>query len=432
MAYRDDIIALGPSHVYPFDGNNGTDIVGAETATLVGTASSTVLTEDASNSISTNGTTDSVDFPITDDINNATDDRFALCGWFLTDRINPPPKVIYADGGATSSVKFIMAFGNNLMLECEGTTGTPFIVQVYGPALQPNRAYHLAAVFESDVFGNQARLYVDGVEYTEAEPAGAAPGEALGVTRGQAALGSPVSALSEVGNLSVTLGAPVNGQFQFWAFWGDNADAQLTTTEIREELFEKGALPGVTISSDTEANMQTALDAIASSARPDEPLNIRVEAVSGGGNLTLTADAITHDALASIHVQYTGTDTLTWRNSNGSNASIGSTPNGGSIVFVTPQTLTVTVQDLVDSSVIEGARVYLTAGAGGPLPEGTVLMNEVTNASGVATVAFDYTADQPFTGRVRKGSSSPYYKTGPVAGTLGATALDTTVLLIGD
>lgn len=428
MAYRDDIIALGPSYVYPLDGASGTDIVGAQTATLVSIGSGAALTEDVTNSALTNAVGDSVDIPASlPDLNDA-DDRFAVAGWFATDRVNPPPKTIYSDGGTTSSFKFVMAFGNNLMLEC---ANTGFIVQLYGPALQPGRPYHLCGVFESNTFGDQVRLYVDGVEYTEAEPAGAAPGGALGTGRGQAALGSPVTS-PEVGDLPITLNAPLEGRYNFWAFWGDNADAQLTETEIREELFEKGALPGVTISTDTEANMQIALDAIASTARPDEPLNIRVEPVSGGGNLTLTADAITHDALASIHVQYTGTDTLTWRNSNGSNASIGSTPNGGTIVFVQPQTLTVTVQDLVDSSAIEGARVYLTAGAGGPLSEGTVLMNEVTNASGVATVAFDYTGDQPFTGRVRKGSSAPYYKTGPVAGILGSTALDTTVLLIGD
>lgn len=428
MAYRDDIIALGPSHVYPLDGASGTDIVAAQTATLVSIGSGAALSEDVTNAALSNAVGDSVDFPSINDINLATDDRFAVCGWFATDRINPPPKLIYSDGGTTSSVKLVMAFGNNLMLEC---ANTGFIVQVYGPVLQPDRAYHLAVVFESDSFGNQARLYVDGVEYTNAEPAGAAPGGALGLSRSQAALGSPVGT-PEVGDLPITLNAPLQGRYNFWAFWGDNANAQLTTTEIREELFEKGAVPGVTISSDTEANMQTALDAIASTTRPDEPLNIRVEAVTGDGDLTLSADSITHDALASIHVQYMGTGTLTWRNTNGSNASIGSTPNGGTIVFVQPQTLTVTVQDVNDQSAIENARVYLTADSGGPLPQGTVIMNELTNASGVATVSFDYSADQPFTGRIRKGSSATYYKTGPVAGTISATPLDLTSFLIRD
>ena len=75
--------------------------------------------------------------------------------------------------------------------------------------------------------------------------------------------------------------------------------------------------------------------------RGNQPLNIRVEPVNGDIDFTLTADNITHDPLASIHVQYTGTATLTYINSNGSNASIGSTPNGGTINFVTPATLTV-------------------------------------------------------------------------------------------
>jgi len=58
---------------------------------------------------------------------------------------------------------------------------------------------------------------------------------------------------------------------------------------------------------------------------------LRTVAVSGGENFDLNADNIAFNSFASIHVQYTGTDTLTWTNSNSSNASIGSTPNRGTI-----------------------------------------------------------------------------------------------------
>ena len=96
----------------------------------------------------------------------------------------------------------------------------------------------------------------------------------------------------------------------------DGSDADLTDTEIRETLFELGALAGTTISSGSESAMQTSLDALADTVRGNEPLNIRVEEVTGDGDLTLSADNITHDDLASIHVQYLGSGTLTWQNTN--------------------------------------------------------------------------------------------------------------------
>ena len=40
-------------------------------------------------------------------------------------------------------------------------------------------------------------------------------------------------------------------------------------------------------------------------------------------------------------MQYTGTGTLNWTNTNGSDASIGSTTNGGTINFINPASLTI-------------------------------------------------------------------------------------------
>lgn len=62
-----------------------------------------------------------------------------------------------------------------------------------------------------------------------------------------------------------------------------------------------------------------------------------------------------------------------------------------------------------------------------------VLINATTNGSGVATFTRSYNNDQPFTGWVRKGTTSPLYKQSPLNGTVdkdtGATA---TVALVGD
>lgn len=73
-------------------------------------------------------------------------------------------------------------------------------------------------------------------------------------------------------------------------------------------------------------------------------------------------------------------------------------------------TTTITVVDIDDQSPIEGANVYLTAAAGGPLTEGTVIIDAstVTNSSGVVTDTRSLVSDQPVTGRVRKATSLPY------------------------
>lgn len=428
MAYRDDIAALNPSHAFYFDGNANDSIGSANGTNSGGVFTGSAITEDATNCWTSNGTADRITLPATTTINNSAQTRKAVAGWFEVTSVQTPPKRIYGEGTNATCFQFMMAYGNNVMFECVEPTN--FTLQVFGPPLQPNRVYHLCGIFEGNGFGNEVRFYVDGVEQTLAEPTNRQPATADLNSRGVGEFGDPAGTVG-VGGDVVLLNSPVNGNYQHWYFW-DGADAVLTDTEVREELFEKGCLPAVTISSDTQANMQTALDALADTVRPDEPLNIRVEALSGGGDLTLTADNITHNALASIHVQYMGTDTLTWVKENGSDASIGSTPNGGTITFVESVNLTVTVLDASDFSPIQNARVLMEADTGGPLASGTDILTGLTNASGQLTGTLQYSSDQPVTGRVRKGSSAPLYKTGPIGGTITSSGLSTTVLLVGD
>lgn len=118
-------------------------------------------------------------------------------------------------------------------------------------------------------------------------------------------------------------------------------------------------------------------------------------------------------------------------NNVGSNAS---TYTGTSVSFVNnPVTTIVTVKSLATGSVIEGARVYLIAAAGGPLTEGTVIFNELTNSSGVVDDTRSLASDQPVTGWVRKSSGIPYYKTYVLSGTIDSDAgLNMTALLVLD
>lgn len=95
--------------------------------------------------------------------------------------------------------------------------------------------------------------------------------------------------------------------------------------------------------------------------------------------------------------------------------------------------ITITVRDAADSSLIENARVYITATGGGSYPDGTVLLTGLTNASGVLEdTGFAYLGNQNVTGRARRGTSSPLYKTSPVSGTITSSGLELTVFLIAD
>jgi hypothetical protein len=62
-----------------------------------------------------------------------------------------------------------------------------------------------------------------------------------------------------------------------------------------------------------------------------------------------------------------------------------------------------------------------------------VILSGTTDASGILqTTTFNYTANQPVTGKARKATSGTFYKTGAITGTISTAGLDTTVLLIQD
>lgn len=429
MAYRDDIAALGADHLWTFSDGVGGDAIGSVTATPSGmNVSAPPITEDATASFESTTTLDRASLPSTTDINNSNQTRKAMCGWVRLDSIQTPPVRVYGEGDKNKSFAFILALGNNLVFEANSSS---FVLQVYGDAvLKPDRTYHLCGIFEGSGFGNILRLYIDGVRQTFSEPSPAQPDAVDLTARGAGFFADPTGSVG-VGGDTVLLVAPVRCRYQHWASF-DGAPAALSDANIRTVLFEKGALPDFTIASGASSAMQATLDTIAGTVRPDAPLAIRVEDVQGGGDVHLDADGVTFDPLCSIHVQWMGSGTLTWRSTNGGRASIGSTPNGGSIVFLSDVSVAVTVLDAFDLSPVQGARVYLEAGSGGPLPSGTSIINAVTDSSGVVTFQFDYSSDQPVIGRARKGGAAPRFKTAQVAGTITSSGMSLTALMVSD
>ena len=97
-------------------------------------------------------------------------------------------------------------------------------------------------------------------------------------------------------------------------------------------------------------------------------------------------------------------------------------------------TVRVTVKNALTGAAISGARVYLKASAGGPLPAGTEVVNELTDGSGVAETEVYHSEtfqDQPVEGWVRKGPGSPFQDV-RISGTIVREGLDQIVYLAPD
>lgn len=418
MTYSSDIDALNPDHRYHFDGNT-TDAIGTADASAFGGSSGSPICEGVATCYEFTAASNKITLP-SGVSTNAETDRLAIAGWFSKDSTQ---FVTYRIWGDTSSAPaswsgFSILAGWGGIVVFDAFRQASFSLQTYSNFLLANdRPYHFAFFFESNTYGNSIRAYIDGVRMTET--LGEVPGASL-FARTDAGAGNYYPFL--LGGEAIETITPIQGSYNQWALWV-GADSVLTDTQIRETLFEKGALPDVTITD------QAGLDALADTVRPNAPLCIRVDVA---GSLSLTADNVVFDPLASIHVQYTGTGTLTWTNTNGSNASIGSTTGGGTIVIQEAIPITVRVKASDDLSNIEGARVYIYAAAGGPLTVGDVISTGLTDANGVYSDSLLYTTDQPYEIRARKSSAAPYYKTGLSSGTLTGVATDKTILLVGD
>lgn len=340
MAYRDDLTALGFQHIFPFDGTF-VDIVGSVVPVNTGSIlTDGAICKDATNCVTFNGITDRVTIPNTTDINNGTHTKKVIAIWFEVTKVNQPFTRIYGEGNATNCFQIAMGIGNSITFEIENTG---FNVQIYADTtLVPDRAYCLSLEFSGNGFDNIVNAYLDGIPQTDALPVDRQPDTASIIARTPCELGDPVGTVGLDGT-AIVMVAPTNGKINYLC---SGTGITLTETQHREEIFENGALPDATISSGTEGAMQIALDALGD-ARGNAPLCIEIEAVTGDGDLTLTSDK-TFDALASCHIRYLGTGTLTWVN-DGGDASIFS----GNITIQNPADLT--ISDLVTGSEV---RIY--------------------------------------------------------------------------
>lgn len=338
MAYGDT--TFNADHRWSFN-NVLTDSIGSLTVSNNGgTFVSTPITRDSTHSYQTNGRDDLATVAPDTTTGTAGLSQFAFQGWFMVSQIQGPPTLIFKTGGNTGGISMFLWAGNNIMVQIKNSSGTDNIQLYSDIALTDNRAYHFFVRFSGSSFNNEIEFYIDGRKQNSSR---------IGVNPGYASIPAYTGLITwgenGTGSIDVSVGpnevfikAPVNGFWSEWWTWqGSNSDA-ITQNQLIDTLFASGAIPDFTITSGTESNMQSQLDTIASSVRPDVPLCITIEEILGGGNLNLNANNVTFNLRAGMHVEYQGTGTLFWTNNNGSNASIGTS----NVTFLNPAQLTIT------------------------------------------------------------------------------------------
>lgn len=108
----------------------------------------------------------------------------------------------------------------------------------------------------------------------------------------------------------------------------------------------------------------------------------------------------------------------------------GDTPSirtaGCVVTVINSVTVKVTVKDAVTLAVIQNARVYLID------DDETEIFNDLTDVNGEVETTYNFSEEIAVTGRVRKSSGSPYYKTSDITGSIISSGFDVTILMIED
>lgn len=365
-------------------------------------------------------------------------DERTLMFWVSLGSIQKSLSCFYKEGGRVQNLAFLLGLGNVLVWQLADTATNRDNVQAYSDfRLDVDRVYCVVGRYSHLDTVKESRLFIDGVKQsvTDGNPM------TLGIFdthSGSVLIGDPDNSL-EMGTVDINFAGQETCRLSHFCTWSDNSTGTnaggISEADI-ELLFERGAVPEIVIAEDTQANMQADIDTYADTVRGNTPLAIRIERLSGGGDFELVLDNINFDPKCSLNIQYMGStgETLTLVNSNGGSidASKISTFTGGSVQIKENVTVKVTVKDFDNGSVIENARVRITADAGGSLTEGDVILEGLTNSFGILTTNIRYSIDQPIAGRIRKATSGTLYKTSPVSGSVLANGLDIEIFLIKD
>jgi len=373
--YFDDMLSLTPDHYWimdnTYDDETGVLTVGArpltnETGPGGGADfSATPISRSTDYSWHITGDTQMRGCADSLNMNDAIQTERTFGGWVKFGSLQKPMSVVYKEGGGVNNLAFIMGFGNIMMAQFADTNDDN--VQAYSDFnLAIDRPYHISMRFSYDEVGaKEFRFLIDGVEQlvTDGNPLTATD---LDRHVGDINFGRPDVNL-EMGGSNIIFNGPENCQYSNFASW---STALNKTTEIREVLFELGAISDITLSG-TSAVIQSTMDTLSGVERQDSPLAIKIIEPTDASNLDLILDNITFNERVSIDIQWMSSGTLNLSLINGSsvNGSKISTPNGGTVNVIQIPTLTLTniatdteIRIYKDGTTIEVVGVELTGG----------------------------------------------------------------------
>ncbi|MEM9043427.1 MAG: hypothetical protein AAGC81_01940, partial [Pseudomonadota bacterium] len=347
--YQAVIADLAPDHHWPLN-NSYDDVINGNNMTVSpvnggGAFITDVISEDTTHCwLAGNSRRES---PNSNLMNGATTTNRFMGGWINLRTVQAGFACLYEEGGGINNLAFFTGQGNVLIAQM-ADTGDDNVQAFSDFKLSANRPYHVGFRFSYTELTKEFRLYIDGKlqSVTSGNPLTATD---LDAHSGDVSWGGPGGSL-EVAGTDVLFNLNEDCLFSNWVTWSTSLDE----SDI-QELFERGAIPDVIISSDTGANMQASLDAIANTLRPDAPIAIRIEAPSDGSDLSLDADNVTFDERVTLHVEWQGVGQLNWTNLNGSNfdSAKGAATAGGTFNVINPALLSLT--GLVDGTEV---RVY--------------------------------------------------------------------------
>jgi hypothetical protein len=267
-------------------------------------------------------------------MNGQTETTRTMGGWIFLSERQDRFFCIYEEGGGVNNLAFLVGAGNILIAQLADTSDDN--VHAYSDTrLSPGRWYHIMFRFDYTTT-SRFELLVDGVvqQSTFGNPLVSTD---LDAHSGDIRWGESNGTL-EVFGTDVDFPGATEIFLSHWKTY----TRYVPDEELRLQ-FILGVKSDTVISSDTPANMQTALNAFANSELPVSAVAVEIEGALADSDFTLSFDNITFRDDATFHIYYTGIGQLTAKNINGSN--INETKcisiNGPTVIVQTPSTITV-------------------------------------------------------------------------------------------
>lgn len=297
------------------------------------------------------------------------------------------PTCVYEQGGGTNNLAFM---GGALPTWQAADAGQPFLIARANSLCQAQRPYHYLGIWEHHSFhagsNNRILFYINGVLQEEVTDTITANFPGHGGNISLCNSGESLKSFNETSLASQT----VQKNMALWCQF----NLTNVTPEIAREMFERTTLADITITADTVANQQIALDALIGNTYENTNCAIRILQATDATNYRLFVDNITFnadDSIQDISIQFVGTGVLTVENTNGTFIKYTSAPpeveqttgtlvGGGSVFVIDNTKRVITDQTIVNSQddkiVFDGSGTTYTIDGG--------IVTKLENVSGNA------------------------------------------------